>query len=129
MFATHTDRFAQYASDADLNLTRQDLTDKDIPDLIQFLTLNPTIRKVDLSLNNIGNLGLGIFAEKNKTVMHIDMTGNNITDEGLADFASKNQCVTEVNFSHNMISEEGIETFANLNRTCYSSKFSKMRYH
>lgn len=122
-------RFSQFVSEKSLNLTRQELTDGDMPEIIQFLTQNPAIKNLNLSLNHIGDEGIVMLAEYNQTIAHLNLSGNNITDQGIADFATKNQHIIEANFSHNLITEKGIESFAHLNQTCYSSKFSKIQYH
>lgn len=122
-------RFEAFIDDDNLNLSRQDLTDKDIPDLIQFLRQYPKITSLNLSLNNIGDQGVADFAERNMTVVHVNFAGNIISDGGVAIFAYKNQVVEQVNFSHNRITEEGISNFMQINEVCHSTQFSKVKLH
>jgi hypothetical protein len=121
--------FLQFISKGNLNLSRQELTDSDIPELIHFLLNNPDVKTLDLSLNNIGDQGIADFAERNQTTLQVNFAGNNISDLGVAVFAYKNRTVTQVNFTHNLISEEGIASFAEINQTCITSRFSKINLH
>lgn len=121
--------FFQFVSGENLNLSRQDLSDKDIPQLVRFLLSYPAVKTLDLSLNNIGDQGISDFAERNQTTIKVNFTGNNISDMGLAVFAYKNRTVTQVNFSHNLISSRGIASFAQLNQTCITSQFSSISLH
>lgn len=122
-------RFVQYVSDENLNLCKQGLTDKDIPELILFLAQHPAVKSLDLSLNNIGDQGIADFAERNQTIIKVDFTGNNISDSGIAVFAYRNHVVEQVNFSHNLISDKGISNYAEINQTCFTTQFSAVRYH
>jgi uncharacterized membrane protein len=122
-------RFVAFIDDENLNLSRQDLTDKDIPDLIRFLRQYPTITSLNLSLNNIGDQGLADFAERNQTVVHVNFAGNIISDGGVALFAYKNMVVEQVNFSHNRITEDGISNFMQINEICHTTQFSKVKLH
>lgn len=124
-----TQNFSQFLTGDKLNLSRLNLSDKDIPKIIQFLRQHPDVKEIDLSLNNIGDLGLADFAERNMTIMHANFLGNMITDTGVALFAFKNQCVIEANFSQNLISTEGVYKFANMNQVCVMSHFSSVKYH
>lgn len=122
-------QFTQHLAGENLNLSRQGFTDNDIQALIHFLVQNPHVKKLDLSLNNIGDQGVADFAERNHTILQVNFSGNNISDRGLAVFASKNQTVLQVDFSHNPISDQGISNFAQKNQTCYMSYFSTFQYH
>lgn len=122
-------RFVQFISNKNLDLCQQSLTDKDIPELIQFLLHYPEIKTLDLSLNNIGDQGLADFAERNLNITRVNFTGNNISDSGIAVFAYKNQVVEQVNFSHNPISDRGISNFAEINQICFNSQFSSLQLH
>ncbi len=122
-------RFLEFISKNSLNLSQQGLTDKDMPELTQFLLENPDITALNLSLNNIGDQGIADFAERNQTIIQLNFAGNNISDDGLAVFAYKNQVVKQANFSQNMISDKGITNFAKINETCYSSQFSQTQLH
>lgn len=114
---------------SNMNLSYQNIDDKDIPELLQFLLEHPSIKTLDLSLNNIGDKGVADFVERNQTINYVNFSGNNIGDTGLAIFAYKNQVVTKVNFSLNPISEKGIYQFAQINEVCYTSQFSKNQLH
>lgn len=121
-------RFKKFIYGITLNLSRQNLSDEDIPELILFLWQHPEITVLDLSLNHIGNIGLAFFVERNETVNQVNFAGNNINDEGLVHFARKNQVVTQVNFCYNLVSEKGIHTYAEKNHACYSSRFYLVGY-
>ena len=122
-------RFIEFIEKNCLNLSRQNLTDKDIPELTKFLFENPDITTLNLSLNNIGDRGIADFAERNQTIVQLNFSGNNISDDGLAVFAYKNQVVKQANFSHNMISHKGITNFAKINEICFTSQFSQTQLH
>lgn len=117
------------AQSGSLNLRMKNLTDDDIPELIQFLMEYPDVQTLDLSLNNIGDRGVAEFAERNQTIIQVNFAGNNIGDRGVAAFAYKNQTVKQINFSNNLITEQGISNFAEINQTCYTSQFSKIQFH
>lgn len=121
--------YAAFVSGELLNLSRQNLVDKDVLEVLRFIQNNPHINKLDLSLNHIGDQGIADFAERNHAIYQADFSGNNISDIGLAVFAYKNQAVVRVNFSHNRISDTGIVHFAEQNHNCYFSQFSPIRYH
>ena len=124
--------FTRFIIGYHLNLSRQGLTDKDIPELIRFLyhfEPRPDIKTIDLSLNNLGDQGIADFVERNHTIFSANFAGNMISDLGLALFVYKNRTITEVNFSHNLISEQGIYHFAEKNDICYSSRFCTVQYH
>lgn len=122
-------RFFQFISNENLDLSRQGLTDKDMPELIQFLLQHPKIKVLDLSLNNIGDEGIAYFVERNQYVIQINFSGNNISDLGIAIFAYKNEVVEQVNFSQNLITDQGITNFAQINQICQSSHFSSIQLH
>jgi uncharacterized membrane protein len=122
-------RFVQFVSGESLNLSRQYLTDADMPDIISFIHEFPEITRLDLSLNNIGDKGITDFSERNQTVTNVNFAGNNISDHGVAVFAYKNLAVKQVNFSFNPISDKGIEHFVQINDMCSNIQFSTMRYH
>lgn len=121
--------FTQFISGDKLNLSMQRLTDADIPEIMCLLELYPYVKKIDLSLNNIGDQGILDFVEKNQTIIEANFCGNTISDRGVIVFAFKNHLITHVDFSHNLISLEGIDHFAQQNLTCLSTKFSTMQYH
>lgn len=121
--------FTKFMTKGNLNLCRLNLTDKDIPEIMKFLTEYPQLKTLDLSLNNIGDQGIADFAERNQTVTQVNFAGNNIGDGGIAIFAYRNQIVQHVNFSHNLISDQGITNFSVLNHTCFNTLFSKMQLH
>jgi hypothetical protein len=122
-------RFAQYITKENLDLSRQNLTDDDMPELVRFLMDYPKITSVNLSLNNIGDQGIADFAERNLTVTEVNFAGNIISDHGAAIFAYKNRVIEQVNFSHNRISELGVEHFCKLNEVCNATIFTKVRLH
>jgi hypothetical protein len=122
-------RFAAFIFNENLDLSRQNLTDKDMIDLIHFLMLHPKIKTLNLSLNNIGDQGIADFAERNLTVTQVNFAGNIISDSGAAVFAYKNRVIEQVNFSLNPISEKGVDNFCELNEVCHASIFSKVRLH
>ena len=121
--------FFQHILGDTLNLSRQNLTDSDVMEVVRFLYEHPEIKKLNLSLNNIGDQGLADFSERNQTIIMADFTGNNIGDQGVALFAYKNRTIIQVDFSHNRISDEGITNYALINDVCDHTKFSTMRYH
>lgn len=122
-------RFVQFMSQGCLNLSQQGLTDKDMPELVQFLLQHPKIKILDLSLNNIGDDGIAYFADRNQNIKQVNFRGNNIGDNGVAVFAYKNQVVELVNFSSNLISDQGVTNFARINETCFHSQFSIKQIH
>ena len=122
-------RFVQFIVDDYLNLSRQGLTDKNIPELTRFLLDHPGVTILNLSLNNIGNQGLADFAERNLSIINANFSGNIISDSGVAVFAYKNHMIEHVNFSHNLISDKGILAFAQINKTCSSTQFSTVNLH
>lgn len=121
--------FSRFLSGEHLNLSRQALTDADIPEIIQFLLHHPYVIKIDLSMNNIGDQGLLDFAERNQTIVSANFAGNLICDTGVVAFAVKNQTVKFINFSQNRISENAVHQFAEKNQTCSSCQFSVTQYH
>jgi len=122
-------RFEMFITSNNLNLSQQNLSDKDMPDLIQFLQNFPAVETLDLSLNNIGDEGIVYFAERNINVKQVNLNGNNISDHGVALFAYKNQVVEYINFSHNFISDKGINQFSEINQTCLHSQFTTIQLH
>lgn len=122
-------RFIQFVSNNSLDLSRQSLTDKDMPEIVQFLLQNPNVKTLDLSLNNIGDEGIAYFAERNQNIKRVNFEGNNISDQGVVVFAYKNQTVEQVNFSQNLISDRGINNFIEINETCLHSQFSTTQLH
>lgn len=120
---------AQYISGETLNLSRLGLTDTDMIDIMRFLYRYPEIKKLDLSLNNIGDQGLSDFSERNQTIMVVDFKGNNIGDHGIALFAYKNRTVLQADFTHNLISDKGISNYALINDVCDHTKFSTVCFH
>src|SRR3990167_6764698 len=90
--------FLKHLIDHSLNLSQQNLTDQDMPEITRFLLDHPNIRSLDLSLNHIGDQGLADFTERNLVIVQVNFEGNNISDKGLAMFAYINHIITEVNF-------------------------------
>lgn len=125
----NTHRFSKFISGDTLLLSRQNLTDDDVFDLVRFLYDHPAILKLDLSLNHIGDQGLADFSERNQTVLVVDFTGNNISDYGIALFAYKNRTILHADFSQNRISDKGITNYTLINDVCDHTKFSTIRYH
>ncbi len=122
-------RFIEFVTNENLDLSRQNLTDKDMPEVIKFLMQYPNIKSLNLSMNNIGDQGIADFAERNLTVTQVNFAGNIIGDNGAAIFAYKNRVIEQVNFSHNRISEKGVEHFCEINEICSATIFSKVRLH
>ena len=121
--------FAKFIDGDKLNLSQQELSDTDIPEVMCLLELYPKVKKIDLSLNNIGDAGIVNFVEKNQTIVEANFCGNTISDRGVISFAFKNQFVKHVDFSHNLISMQGINHFAKENNACISTKFSTIQIH
>jgi len=96
-----------------LDLSYQGLTDRDIPDLLSALEKNTSIRSLNLSFNNISNLGAKLLAE-NETLSSLNVSANSIDDEGAVAFLN-NRTLTSLCFHHgwaNQIGPEGAAALA-----------------
>ena len=91
-----------------VNITRDNLAT-----LMNVMARNITITKLVISFNNIGDVGIGLFAihiSRNNTLKMLDLSYNQITDTGailLAAALSKNTSIIMVDLSGNNITEVG----------------------
>jgi hypothetical protein len=85
------------------------ITDDNISTLMNILSQNTTITKLVISFNNIGNVGIGLFAiylDQNKFIKMLDLSYNQITDTGailLTAALNKNSSITMVDLSDRTI--------------------------
>src|SRR6188508_1602423 len=84
----------EYKEDS-LDLSRQDLTDDDMPDLLRALSNNTSIKHLNLSTNKIGNAGAANLAER-LTLTSLDLERNAIGDAGVIAL-SENQSLASLN--------------------------------
>jgi hypothetical protein len=92
---------------------RVGITNDNLATLMNVMARNTTITKLVISFNNIGNVGIGLFAihlSRNNTLKMLDLSYNQITDTGvilLAASLSKNNSIIVVDLSGNNITEIG----------------------
>lgn len=118
-----------------LDLSDSSLTDSQIPALLEFLKLHKQITYLDVSHNDIGDLGAMALAQlntlttldisynkigvigaeefaKNITLMRLSMAYNTIGDEGAIVLAEKNKFLTVLDVKHNDIGFLGVKALA-----------------
>ncbi|WP_131783931.1 hypothetical protein [Legionella gresilensis] len=107
--------YSEFLDSDFLDLAYQNVCDDDLIDIINFLTMYPQIKFVDLHQNRIGAVGARYFAEHNKTVTVFDLSENRIGDIGAKYFAEHNKTVTALYLSQNEIGDVGAKDFAKYN--------------
>lgn len=90
-----------------LNLAGCNLTDEHVKIIANFLKKNPGITALDLSNNNISNVGAQELAANN-TLLSLNLAKNNIGNSGALALA-KNQKISNLNLSYNHIGDAGIK--------------------
>ncbi len=96
-----------------LGLSSQELNDSNIFEVILLIQQQPTITKIDLSDNNISNIGvvyLAAYLENNNNIVELDLAYNFIGDTG-AIALSKNKHFKSLDLSGNEISNKGALAF------------------
>jgi Ran GTPase-activating protein (RanGAP) involved in mRNA processing and transport len=94
------------------------LTEIDVQFLARVLRENRTLTEIDLSYNQIADVGAQEIAEalsENRTLTKIALSHNQIADVGaqaIADALSKNRTLTEIDLSHNQIADVGAQEIA-----------------
>jgi Ran GTPase-activating protein (RanGAP) involved in mRNA processing and transport len=95
-------------------LMSNNITDANMPKIVELLKIYTTIEKVYLSQNNIGDDGAKLIANLLKTTTHlaiIDLSFNNIRNNGaklLSKALKSNKSVTAIHLSGNKIQQKGI---------------------
>ena len=102
-----------------LNLSSNQITDNEVEELAEAVSVNTTLQTLELSQNVISDFGISFFSKclkNNKTLLKLNLSGNNITDEGaltLAEAIELNTTLQELNLSKNWISKEGVMNIVN----------------
>ncbi len=99
-----------------LDLHSQNLGDKDIPYLCEYLKRNQTIDTLDLQHNNIGPDGATYFSLHNQTIKNLDLNVNRIGDEGCDALIRRHPNLTGLRVEGNNISDRGVSNI-HLNTT------------
>ncbi|WP_419420469.1 hypothetical protein ACNVED_03995 [Legionella sp. D16C41] len=115
MFAQR--QLLNFCHNNELRLIQKSITDDHLHDIIQFLNDHPHITAVDLSQNEITDVGAQYFAIHNKTVTTVDLSWNQVGDLGAKDFALHNKVATTVHLGNNKIGDLGVKDFAVYNKT------------
>lgn len=106
-------RLRMSQTDEQVRLTAMDLTPKDASSLADFLVVNATVKRLELSFNRMGPEGCAILVKalkENRTVSEIRMSNNNIGDKGATTIAQMllvNEHVFEIDLGSNNIGEAG----------------------
>ena len=93
-----------------MNLRRANITCEDMPAILQFLNTHPTITKLDISNNDIGDEGIKAFAV-NETIQELDASYTNAGDEGVKALAA-NTTIQTLNIKNNKFGVEGLRALA-----------------
>jgi len=94
------------------------ITKENLEKIANILARNTSITKLVLSFNNIGDVGIGLFAihlARNNTIKMLDFSYNHITDTGailLAAALSKNSSIMMIDLSGNNITDAGKSALA-----------------
>ncbi len=91
-----------------LLLGNQNLDDKSIPDLCNYLKRNPSIKKLFLRNNSIGPEGATFFAQNNKTIESLNLCINKIGDDGCDALIKHHKYLTELIVNGNSIGDRGV---------------------
>lgn len=103
-----------------LNLRHQKLEDADIPELVSALAANSRITFLDVSFNQIGDVGAKALAAANTTITTLDISHNEIGDKGVKALAANTAITTldisdnqgySLDVSENKIGDEGAKAF------------------
>jgi Ran GTPase-activating protein (RanGAP) involved in mRNA processing and transport len=92
-----------------LNLNACELTTKDIPKILSFLSLHPSIQSLDLSKNRIDDAGV-IELVENNSIKTLDLSENKIDEAGLIALAHS-QSLINLTLKSVFISNRAAEEF------------------
>lgn len=94
-----------------LLLSGSRITDREIPEIIQFLEKHTEIAYLDLSRNQITFAGLAMLASKASQIEILDVSSNRIT-ECYTNFKNVMTACKQINISHNPLGDEGVVAIA-----------------
>jgi hypothetical protein len=104
----------------DLELQNQSIDDQSCIELAQALKINSTIKHINLSYNQIGDIGtIALSQALNEHIYSINFSHNQIGDEGVVALADKLKTNKHyfVSLSHNQIGDKGMIALANKLKT------------
>ncbi|CAF3697278.1 unnamed protein product [Rotaria sp. Silwood1] len=114
----------QYQRFTRVNLTFEELTDQDMPTIVNEIILFKTCKELDLTNNQITSQGVSILAaalQKNTTLKALSLLSNHVSDEGIRSLAESlsvhNSTLTTLGLGSNDITDEGVKYIANMLRT------------
>lgn len=105
-----TTNIQDYVQGDFLDLSGQEIQDRDIPNLVKFLGENLHIKKIKLLGNNIGDQG-AIQLVIVSSIEEIDLTENKVTHVGIQGLANSTT-VKKLKLNNNPIGDEGIQLLA-----------------
>lgn len=109
-------RYDAYVSNGMLNLQERDLTARDVPELLVYLSNHPEIKKINLKGNKLKAEGAMAFARGNATVTYVNLSDNGLSSRGAVEFIKTNTTATHVILSENCISNNGVYLIGLYNR-------------
>lgn len=102
-----------------LNLQKTDMSDRVVEKLTKYIEQEEIqLADLDLSKNAITDAGIKLLATaliKNRSIMYLNLGQNKIKEEGMnevVDLLKVNKVLTEMSFGGNIISNEGIAILA-----------------
>lgn len=117
----------KYQHSTRINLTFENLTDQDMPIVVNQAILSKASTEIDLSNNQIKSEGLFILSSvlyKNTTLQVLSLLSNEITDEGIRSLSdvlsSYNSTLTTLGLGSNQITDQGVQYLSQMltfNRT------------
>jgi hypothetical protein len=114
----------KYQRSAKVNLTFEELTDQDMPTIVNDVIISKASIELDLSNNQITSEGVSILAlalNKNTTLKALSLLSNQVSDQGIHSLAKvlslHNSTLTTLGLGSNEITDEGIQYLAQMLRT------------
>jgi len=114
----------KYQRSTRVNLTFEELTDQDMPTIVNKAIIFKACTELDLSNNQITSQGVSILASalhKNTTLKALSLLSNHVCDKGIHSLAEAlsvhNSTLTMLGLGSNEITDEGVKYVAQILRT------------
>ena len=118
------DKITKYQRSARVNLTFEDLSDEDMPQIVNELVISKACTALDLSNNQITSQGVSILAaalRTNTTLQVLSLLSNHVSDQGIISLAESlslhNSTLTTLGLGSNDITDKGVQYLAQILRT------------
>jgi Ran GTPase-activating protein (RanGAP) involved in mRNA processing and transport len=114
----------KYQRSTRVNLTYEELTDQDMPTIVNEVIISKASTELDLSNNQITSEGVSILAlalHKNTTLKALSLLSNQVSDQGIFSLVKvlsvHNSSLTTLGLGSNEITDDGIQYLAEMLRT------------